>query len=73
MKVMVFPGRHQERVEPIARAVLEPYAGARELTLVITRVSEPQRWSVQATGVADRLRERGFSDIVETALKRAGL
>jgi hypothetical protein len=73
MKVMVFPGRNQERVESIARAVLEPYAGAQELTLVVTRVSEPQRWSVQATGVADHLRERGFSKIVETALKRSGL
>jgi pyruvate-formate lyase-activating enzyme len=73
MKVMVFPGRHQERVESVARSVLEPYAGAQDLTLVVTRVSEPQRWSVQATGVADHLRERGFSNIVETALKRSGV
>lgn len=73
MKVIVFPTRHQQRVEAIVRGELAAYAGIEELTLVITRATEPWRWSVQAAGLGDKLRERGMADLVEEALKKAGV
>jgi hypothetical protein len=73
MKVMVFPARDLERVEPVVRRALTARAGADALSLTILRVSYPRGWSVQATGLGDPILERGLSDVVEDALKRSGV
>jgi len=73
MKILVIPSRDLERVEPVVRRALSSRAGADALTLTVLRVSYPRGWSVQAAGLGDPILERGFSEVVEDALKRSGV
>jgi len=71
MKVIVLPSRSAGQIEPIVRQALADVPGSGDVSLTVMRVSYPGGWSVQASGLGDPLRERGFCEIVEDALRRA--
>jgi hypothetical protein len=70
MRVTVFPGTEQDRVEALVEGALGHRGGPRDLTLVVELVEAG--WRVHATGLGDAVLERGFADVVEAALQRSG-
>jgi hypothetical protein len=74
MKLVVFPEARRAQVEAVVRETLGPHRGGTdELTLTIMRMTMERRWSVQVTGLNDPVLERGWCEVIEHALKEAGI
>ena len=73
VKVLVFPQARRQHVEAVVRDTLADRGGTDELTLTIVRLHATRGWSVHASGLRDALLERSFSEVIEEALKRAGV
>jgi hypothetical protein len=73
LKLLVFPEARRQPVEAVVRDTLAERGGTDELTLTIVRLDATRGWSVHATGLSDELFERTLSEVIEEALKSAGV
>lgn len=74
MKLVVFPETRRAQVDAVVRETLGPHrGGTEELTLTVIHVTMEKRWSVQVTGLSDPMLERGWCEVIEHALKDAGI